>query len=50
MIRKKEIMIRLCEAETDIEFIYHQMDLLEKRIKKLEPKKERVKKDVKVSK
>lgn len=41
-------MIRLCEAETDIEFIYHQMDLLEKRLKKLEPKKE--KKSVKVSK
>ena len=48
MICKKEIMIRLCEAETDIEFIYHQMDLLEKRLKKLEPKKE--KKSVKVSK
>lgn len=53
MISKKELAIRLCEAESDIEFIYNQLAELEKRLKKVEkPVKpaRKVKKDVKVAK
>lgn len=39
MISKRELSIRLCEVETDIDFMMQEMDKLEKRIKKLEPKK-----------
>ena len=48
MISKKELATRLCQVEMDIDFIYEEFDKLEKRVKKLEPKKERKsKKDVK---
>lgn len=48
MISKKELMIRLCEAENNIEWLFRQNESLEERIKKLEPKKVRkVKNEVK---
>lgn len=51
MISKKDLEIRICHLEADIDFAMEEIDKLEKRIKKLEPKKERnAKKDGKVSK
>lgn len=53
MISKKELAVRVCELESDIEFIYEQLGDLEKRVKKLEsPAKKTVKKgkNVKISK
>lgn len=41
MITKKELMVRICELESDIEFVYKQLGDLDKRVKKLEPKKEK---------
>ena len=39
MIIKKEIMMRLCEAENNIEWLYSQLDIYEKRLKKVESKR-----------
>ena len=44
MISKKELAIRLCEVESDIEFIYNQLAELEKRLKKVEKPAKAVKK------
>lgn len=44
MISKREIMGRLCEVEADVDYLLQMNEKLEKRVKKLEPKKERVKK------
>lgn len=41
MITKKEIMIRLCDVESSIEINYDKLKKLEKRVKALEPKKEK---------
>ena len=41
MISKKELMTRLCSVETNLEFAMEEIDKLEKRVKKLEPKKGR---------
>lgn len=40
MITKRELMVRVCELEADVDFLLQMNDKLEKRIKKLEPKKE----------
>lgn len=51
MISKRELITRLCIVEADLDFAMEEIDKLEKRVKKLEPKKERkVKSAKKVSK
>ena len=51
MISKKDLMCRVAMLETDVEWLLEEMESLKKRVKKLEPKKERkTKKDAKVSK
>jgi hypothetical protein len=50
MITKKELMTRICILEGDVDYLLQMNDKLDKRLKKLEPKKERVKKDGKSSK
>ena len=50
MITKRELMARLCEVEADVDYLLQMNEKLEKRVKKLEPKKEKVKKDAKSSK
>ena len=53
MISKKELMLRLCDVESDIEFLYEHIDKLEKKVKKfdkpIKPTK-KVKKDDKMVK
>ena len=44
MISKREIMARLCEVEADVDYLLQMNEKLEKRVKNLEPKKEKVKK------
>ena len=39
MITKKEIMMRLCEAENNIEWLYGRLEAYEERLEKLESKK-----------
>lgn len=41
MLSKKDMWFRLCDAEEQIEWLYERVDKLDKRIKKLEPKKEK---------
>lgn len=50
MISKKDLEIRICHLEADYDFAMEEIDKLEKRIKKLEPKKTRKTNDAKVSK
>ena len=41
MVSKHEIFGRLCNAECQIEWMFDKIDRLEKKVKKLEPKKEK---------
>lgn len=41
MIRKSELFVRICELEDLIDFYSEKFDKLEKKVKALEPKKER---------
>ena len=41
MISKRELITRICVLEGDVDFMMEEFDRLEKRIKKLEPKKVR---------
>lgn len=40
MLFKREIGIRLCDLEQDIDYLVNKVEKLERKIKKLEPKKE----------
>lgn len=40
MITKRELITRICELEADVDFLLQMNEKLEKRVKKLEPKKE----------
>lgn len=44
MLFRREVGIRLCEVEKDIDYLVNQVEKLERKIKKLEPKKEAKKK------
>lgn len=39
MITKKELMFRICDNEANYEWLVMQFEELDKRVKKLEPKK-----------
>lgn len=45
MVSKRELATRICELEADVDYLIQMNDKLEKMVKKLEPKKERVKKN-----
>lgn len=36
MVSKKELMERICDLETNYEFIYDKLDTLEKKLKKIQ--------------
>ena len=42
MIRKTELMERICELEADVDYLLQITEKLEKRVKKLEPSKKTV--------
>lgn len=42
MISKKELIIRLCQVESDCDYLFQQLDLIEDRLKKLEKGKREV--------
>lgn len=44
MITKNELAIRICQLESDVDFLHESIVELEKKIKQLEPKKAKVKK------
>lgn len=41
MIRKTELMERICELEADVDYLLQVNEKLEKRVKKLEPSKKK---------
>lgn len=41
MIRKSEMMERICELEADVDYLLQITEKLEKRVKKLEPSKKK---------
>lgn len=50
MISKRDLAERLCEVEELVYYLSTDLDKLERRVKKLEPKKERKSKNAKLSK
>lgn len=44
MLFRKEIGLRLCDLEQDIDYLVNKVEKLERKVKKLEPKKEAKKK------
>ncbi|MBO7716696.1 MAG: hypothetical protein J6S85_24230 [Methanobrevibacter sp.] len=41
MITKKELSLRICDLENNLEYVLQHLDDLERKVKKLRPKKEK---------